>query len=228
MNQDNDTHFGLSSQAVIGSQGMRLSGLSCGIRNLGGCYTIEASVVTSKGPSVAAKLKRSSPPDFQLGTFRRDRKKVGGLKAGPTDQGAVDVGDCQQFPGIGGFDRTAIEDAHPGPLCTKARRQSRPNKLMNLLNIFRCRGEPSAYRPNRLISHHKIISPRSIGQGTLELIPANGACLTQIALLAGFADANDGGQLRPPGGLRLLAHQAIRFAMVGPALRMADNNGLRR
>src|SRR5262245_32463293 len=45
----------------------------------------------------------------------RDRQELVGLEAGAADQRAVDVGDAHQLLGVGGLDRSAIEDAHPLP-----------------------------------------------------------------------------------------------------------------
>ena len=46
-----------------------------------------------------------------------------------------------------------------------------------------------------------------------------------IALLLGFADADDRGQPGAPGRLGLLPDQRIALAVIGAPLGMADNDG---
>ena len=46
-----------------------------------------------------------------------------------------------------------------------------------------------------------------------------------IALLLGFADADDGGQAGAPGRFGLLPNQRVALAVIGAPLGMADNDG---
>ena len=46
-----------------------------------------------------------------------------------------------------------------------------------------------------------------------------------IALVLGFADADDGGKAGAPGRLGLLPNQPVALAMIGAPLRMADDDG---
>jgi len=96
---------------------------------------------------------------------------------------------------------------------------------MNLLDIFGSGRQPGTDRPDRLVSDHQIGRCRAIRERPLKLAAADIQRLPGIALVPGFADADDGGQPRAPGGFRLLADQRVALAMVRAALRMADNNG---
>src|SRR5947209_13942559 len=55
-----------------------------------------------------------------LGAARGNRKEIGGLQAGATDQRAVDVGNRHQLRGIRRLDRAAIENADAGALALKS------------------------------------------------------------------------------------------------------------
>ena len=96
---------------------------------------------------------------------------------------------------------------------------------MNLLDISGCRGQAGADRPDRLIGHHQIVGARRIRQRAVELPAADVEGLPGIALVLGFADADDRGEAGAPGGFRLLPDQHVALAMIGAPLGMADNDG---
>src|SRR3954453_8664186 len=63
-----------------------------------------------------------------------------------------------------------------------------------------------------------------MGHGTTELGAADIQRLALVALVLGFADANDCSEPGTPNRLGLLAHQLVRFTMIGPPLGGADDN----
>src|SRR4029078_7040764 len=66
---------------------------------------------------------------------------------------------------------------------------------------------------------------RAVRQRARELSAADIQRLAGIALLLGFADADDGHEAPPPGRFRLLPDQRIALAMVGTPFRMPDDDG---
>src|ERR1700748_1933283 len=95
---------------------------------------------------------------------------------------------------------------------------------MYLLDICRRRGQAGAYRPDRLIGHHQIAGIGRVGYRGLKLATADVEGLSLVALLLGFADADDSGQTGAPGRFGLLPNQCITLAMIGAALGMADDD----
>src|SRR5690348_9235225 len=88
-----------------------------GIR--GGLYTI---------------MRRFSTPEG-LAVNCRNPKEIGRFQAGAADQGAVHVGDGQEFFGVGRLHRAAVEDAHAAPLGAEALCELLADEAMHLGDI---------------------------------------------------------------------------------------------
>ena len=105
---------------------------------------------------------------------RNDAEKVGRLEAGAADQGAVDIGDCQQFFGVLGLHRATVEETDLAALFPTALKQRLAQEAVHFGNIACFGGEAAADGPHRLIGDHRVGGAHVLGQGLAELPPDDG------------------------------------------------------
>src|ERR1017187_7165379 len=197
-------------------------GRTTGLRGLKsrGVTRLDGAMSPPIGPCRPANSSISS----YLGAARRNRKEIGRFQAGAAHQRAIDVRNFHQFPGVRGFYRAAIEDTHFSPFTAKPCGEEIPDKPMYLLDISNGRGQAGADRPDRLIGHHQIVGVSLVRQGKAQLSAADVEGLPGIALMLGFADADDGGEAGAPDRFGLLSNQHVSLAVIAAPLGVADND----
>src|SRR4051812_29322692 len=76
------------------------------------CSRIRPMIIRHSGQTTMLRTKVRVSTQGPSVSGGDDRGEIGGLEAGAADEGAVDVGHRQQFLGVVGLDRAAVEDAH--------------------------------------------------------------------------------------------------------------------
>lgn len=152
-------------------------------------------------------------------------QKIVGLQACSTDKRAIHIRNLHQLRRIVGLHRTAVKNAHPAAIVCKTPFEVRADRGMHGCDIFRRRGQAGADRPDRFISDHNGLRARTLRQRTLKLREDHGDGIARLALLAGFADADDGSSSCPYRSPGFRTDRFVAFAMIGAAFRMADDNG---
>src|SRR5215831_1510079 len=153
-------------------------------------------------------------------------QKLRRLEAGAADQSAVHVGDRHQLPGVRWLYGAAIKDADALSGRRKPRREPLADEAMDLGHVGRCRGEPGADRPYRLIGDHKVLRGRAVGNRAFKLRADHRKGTAADPVVTGLPDAQDGKESGPPRRLGLASHLGVALAVECTALGMTDDHGV--
>ena len=141
-------------------------------------------------------------------------EEVGRLEARPADQGAVDVGAGEQFPGVVRLDAPAIQDRTPRRRRRFAERPGEPgaDERVDLLRLFGGRGQAGADRPDRLVGEDDSVSLRRQSGSEPSSCPATTSSVRPLRALLGLTDAHDREQADGQGRPEL----ALTWSSVSP------------
>src|SRR5437899_4123070 len=156
-----------------------------------------------------------------------DTGEGGGVKARPTDQGAVDVGLRHERVDVLRLDAAAVEDAHPlrGGGRSEAH-QLAANGVVDFLGLPRGRGASGADRPHRLVGDEaagELLGARA-GECALHLPRDHRPGRFRLALRQRLADAHDRDEARREAGVQAAVHALVALAEVLPALGVPDDD----
>src|SRR6478735_127293 len=154
----------------------------------------------------------------------RDRQELVGLEARTADQGAVNIRDAHQLPGIRGFHRSAVEDSGALPWRSQSRYQSPPDMLVHLGDIAGGWCQPGPDGPDRLVGNNKVLGCRAFGHRTIHLGSDHRERPSILAFGPALADADDGAESGAPCGQRFCAHVRIGFLVIDAPLRVPDDD----
>src|SRR6185437_16268640 len=98
--------------------------------------------------AVSTRSCAALPPSSDLAVNCGDPEEIRGFQAGAADQRAVNVGGGQQFPGIGGFYRAAVEDANASALATEALAERSADEPVDIGHVLNGRRQAGADRPD--------------------------------------------------------------------------------
>ena len=102
--------------------------------------------------------------------------------------------------------------------------QSRPYMGVGGADVIQRWRKAGADRPDRLVGDHQVGGGRPVRHRPGELPVEDSVGLAAAPLRLGLADAEDGEEPGPPGGLGLGADLGVGFLVVGAALGMADDD----
>src|SRR5690606_11859138 len=122
------------------------------------------------------------------------------------------------------LDRTAVEQPKMRTLRAKPFNQLLTHESMSSTHVLHRWRQTCTDCPYRLISDDCILRIHAIRQGTRQLRAYNVQRALRLALIGCLADAHDCDQTGSPGGFSFGANDLIAFVMIGPALRMTDND----
>src|SRR5947209_9975591 len=100
------------------------------------------------------------------------------------------------------------------------------DKSVRFLGLFRSSIPTRADRPNRLVSNHRLLEFffGQVFQASPKLNRQNLFHVASVALLEGFADADNWPQCRFVRGTDLLVHDLVRLAEQATALAVPEND----
>jgi hypothetical protein len=152
--------------------------------------------------------------------------KSSAFRDAPPTRAPSTSGDGEDLGRVRGLHRAAVEQADPvGGTGAEAVGEPAADMGVDLADLLERRGPAGADRPDRLVGDDEAGGRRALGDRARDLVADDGEGAAGVALRLGLADAHDGEQPGAPGGAGLGQNQRIVLAMIGAALRMADDHG---